>query len=100
NKHQRPKTTRTPRTAPSGRLRHTTRAFELATQMAAPRRFGSQHAPGYQPLVECGWKRGGAVFLSSVVETGPIGPPEFGSCLTGRGLLMEVVLASFRARNA
>ena len=39
--------------------------------MAAPRRFGPQHAPGRSsgPLDECGWKRGGAVFRSPVDST-------------------------------
>src|SRR5215467_4418547 len=54
--------------------------------MAAPRRFGPQHAPGpKRPLVECGWKRGGVVTGSD----GPIGPYRFRIPLTPGGLLME-----------
>jgi transposase len=50
------------RTAPSGRLRSAPRALKLAPQIAAPRRFGPQHAPGTaMPQPECEWKRGGVV---------------------------------------
>ena len=55
--------------------------------MAAPERIGPQYAPGpIGPLVECGWKRGGAVVSPSC------GRNQLTATLTPGGLLMEVSL--------